>query len=139
MREDDFAASFPQVQFCLDAAVRRAAAKQMIQKERAVFFRDVKRKRLADQAIARATEKLRCGEVDLSNSTDTVETDISDRRELEKIDIALDGRFKFRFRMLEDWCARGLLRRAISPSLPITRKFSGRARRCFHFVHVRPY
>ena len=139
MREDDLAASFHQVQFRLDAAVRRAAAKQMIQKERAVFSCHVKSKWLAYQSIARATEKLRCCEIDLFDATDTVESDISNRREIEKIDIALDGRFKFRFRMLEDWRARRLLGRAISPYLPIPRKFSGRARRCFHFVHVRPY
>src|SRR5260370_1709939 len=138
MREDDRSASFPQVHFRLDAAVRRAAAKQMIQKERAVFFRHTKCKWLTDQAIARATEKLRCGEVDLFNATDTVETDISDRREVEKIDIALNGRFQFRLGMPKDWRARRLLGRAILTYLSITRKFPGRTRRCFNFFHVRP-
>jgi hypothetical protein len=62
----------------------------------------VKRKRLADQSSARATEKLGCGEVNLFDSTDVVETDITNRYELEKIDIALSGCLQFRLWMLED-------------------------------------
>ena len=65
----------------------------MIQKERPIIFRHVKRKWLADQSSARGTEKLDRGEVNLFDSTDAVETDISDGRELEKIDIALNCRF----------------------------------------------
>src|SRR4029077_3022813 len=110
----------------------------MIQKEHGVIFRHVKRKWLADQSSARATEEFDRCEVDLFDSTVSVETDISDWRELEKIDIALNGRFQFRFGMLEDWRARRLLGRAIFPCLPITRKFPGRTRRCFHFFHVSP-
>jgi len=53
----------------------------------------VKRKWLADQSSARGTEKLDRGEVNLFDSTDAIETDISDGRELEKIDIALNCRF----------------------------------------------
>ena len=65
----------------------------MIQKERPIIFRHVKRKWLADQPRARGIQKFDRGEVNLFDSTDTVETDISDRRELEKIDIALNCRF----------------------------------------------
>ena len=138
MHENDLAVSFLQVHFRLDAAIRRAAAKQMIQKKRAVFFRHVKRKWPADQQIARATEKLSRREIDLLNSTDTVESDISDRREVEKIEVALNGPFQFRLGMLEDWRARRSLRRAIFPCRPITRKFPGRPRHRLHFFHVHP-
>ena len=65
----------------------------MIQKEQLIIFRHVKRKWLADQSSARGTKKLDRCEINLFDSTDTVETDISDGRELEKIDIALNCRF----------------------------------------------
>src|SRR6478672_4314827 len=109
----------------------------MIQKEPLIIFRHVKRKWLADQSSARGTEKLDRGEVNLFDSTDAVETDISDRCELEKIDIALNCRFQFRLGNLEDWHARRALRRAIFPNSPIRRKFPGRMRGSFHIFSIR--
>src|SRR6185312_14310917 len=105
----------------------------MIQEDFAVFFLHVERKRTADQRTARATEKLSRGEVDLLDSTDAVKTDVRDRRELEKIDITLNGRFQFCLGMPEDWRARRQLR---FPYLPIRRKFPGRTRRGLLAFHV---
>src|SRR4030095_9001247 len=102
----------------------------MVQKASAVFFRDVERKRTADQRTARAPKKVSRGEVDLLDSTDAVKTDISDRRELEKIDITLNGRFQFCLWMPEAWRA-PRLPRASFPYLPISRQFPGRTRRGF--------
>jgi len=130
MREDDLAVSFLHVQIRLDGATRRAAAKQVIQEEHAILFCHVKRKWFADHPISRAPEKLRCRNVDLFNSTDTVETDISDRREVEKINAALNGRLQFRLGMPEDW-------RAIFRYLSISRNFPGRARPRLDFFHDR--
>src|SRR4030095_9669328 len=108
----------------------------MVQKDSAVFFRDVERKRMADQRTARAPEKVSRGEVDLLDATDAVKTNIPDRRELEKIDITLNGRFQFCLWMPEAWRARRLLPRASFPYLPISRQFPGRTRRGLLAFHA---
>src|SRR4029077_7436975 len=110
----------------------------MVQKDSAAFFRHVECKRTADQGTARATEKVSRGEVDLLDSTDAVKTDIGDRRELEKIDITLNGRFQFCLGMPEDWRARRPLPRASLPYLSICRKFPGHTWRRLHFFRIRP-
>src|SRR4029077_20780813 len=118
--------------------VRRVTTKEMIQKEQSIIFRHVKREWLADQSSARAPEKLGRGEVNLFDSTDTVETDIRDWCELEKIDVALNCRFQFRLGMLEDWHVRRSLCRAIFPNRPIRRKFPGGMRGSLHvFISTR--
>src|SRR5512132_2214377 len=108
----------------------------MIQKASPVSFRHVKRKWLADKPSARATEKLRRRKVDLFDSTDTVETDISNWRQVEKIDVASNGRFQFCLGMLEDWRVCRWLQGAVFSDRPISRKFPPCTRRCLFHVRM---
>src|SRR2546423_5672945 len=110
----------------------------MIQKERGIFFGDVQRKRLANQSVARTTEKLRRSQVDFFNVTDPVETDITDWRKIEKIDITLNGRFQCRLGMFEDRSGGRMVSCAVSSCRPIGRKFYRHAGRLFSFLHVFP-
>ena len=88
--------------------------------------------------IARVAEKSRCGDVNLFNATDAVETDIADGRKIEKIDITLYGRFQFRFGMLEDGRTSRLPDRAIFSYRAVTRKFLQSTGPSLHFLHIRP-
>ena len=58
-------------------------------------------------------------QIDVFNSTNAVEADISDRREVEKIDIALDGRFQFCLGVLK-WRHGGrVIARAVFADSPV--------------------
>src|SRR5215469_3366856 len=111
----------------------------MVQKETPVFFRHVKRKWLADQSSAGPSEKFRGREVDFFDSAYAVETDITDRRELEKIHIPLNSRFQCRLGMFENRSARGSLDRTISLTCSVSRKLPGHMRWLLCVFHVRTH
>ena len=110
----------------------------MIQKERGVFFGDVQCKRLANYAIARGTEQLRRGEIDFFNVPYAVETNITNRRKIEKIDVTLNGRFQRCRGMFKDRSIGRMLGRAVSSGRPICRKFRVITQLCLCPIHVRP-
>jgi hypothetical protein len=71
----------------------------MMQKKLSVFFRDTNSKRAADQLLARSTDQASGGEIDLFNPGGAIKRDITDRGEIEKIDIPVDRLFELRLRV----------------------------------------
>src|SRR5947209_18518815 len=113
----------------------------MSKKELCVFADDTKREGFAQQQMAGAAEKFGGGEIAFLDATDSVETDISERREIEKIDISLNGRFQLRLRMFEDRRNRRMNQHSVFAYRPV-RAVGRKSPRCagssLRFFHVRP-
>ena len=109
-------------------------------KKTGVLFRNMQRERPADESIARRSEKFHRRSVDLFDVADAVEAYVRDWRKLKKIDITLNRRLQFRFRMLEDppgriadWSASF----GGDSFGPIAGKNSRRLGQCFSLLHRR--
>lgn len=95
--------------------------------------------RRTDQMMPIAPEQVSRGEINFLNVADTIESDVTDRGEIEQVDVSLNRGFEFRARISKDrsgFGSRPIC--SVMPASAITGKLLHDAGRWLFLFHRRP-